>query len=199
VQPTANIPESARALFQKVIEFPDDQQERKLRQILDASGGDILQERLQEITELYYVGTMSPKSTKGLEIAEDGTVTMNTVPVKQGKVKDLSLIYMMPNLKHLALVNQPVSNITGFKDLVLLLDLNLAATEVSDLSGLTNLPSLQTLNLEHTKVKDLTPLSREKEGTAEKELPLLTKVTVSKDMLPLILDRDAQYEVLLVK
>ena len=199
MQPTANIPESARALFQKVIEFPDDQQERKLRQILDASGGDILQERLQEITELYYVGTMSPKSTKGLEIAEDGTVTMNTVPVKQGKVKDLSLIYMMPNLKHLALVNQPVSNITGLKDLVLLLDLNLAATEVSDLSGLTNLPSLQTLNLEHTKVKDLTPLSREKEGTAEKELPLLTKVTVSKDMLPLILDKDAQYDVVLVK
>ena len=117
----------------------------------------------------------------------------------QGKVKDLSLIYMMPNLKHLALVNQPVSNITGLKDLVLLLDLNLAATEVSDLSGLTNLPSLQTLNLEHTKVKDLTPLSREKEGTAEKELPLLTKVTVSKDMLPLILDKDAQYDVVLVK
>jgi Leucine-rich repeat (LRR) protein len=124
---------------------------------------------------------------------------MNTVPVKQGKVKNLSLIYMMPNLKHLALVNQPVSDVSGLKDLVLLLDLNLASTEVNDVSGLTNLPSLQTLNLEHTKVKDLTPLSRVKEGTTDKELPLLTKVTVSKDMLPLELDPGATYEVILVK
>ena len=84
-------------------------------------------------------------------------------------------------------------------DTVLLLDLNLVATEVSDISGLTNLPSLQTLNLEHTKGKDLTPLSRMKEGTTEKELPLLTKVTVSKDMLPLEMDPDATYEVILVK
>ena len=182
-----------------MIEFPDDQQERRIRAVLDATEGDILQEKLQDITELYFVGTMSPKSTKGLEIAEDGAVTMNTVPVKQGKVKDLSLIYMMPNLKHLALVNQPVSNISGLKDLVLLLDLNLTATEVSDVSGLTNLPSLQTLNLEHTKVRDLTPLSRVKEGTTDKELPLLTRVTVSKDMLPLELDPDATYEVILVK
>ena len=131
-----------------MIEFPDNQQERRLRQILDASEGDILQERLQEITELYFVGTMSPKSTKGLEVAEDGSVTMNTIPVKQGSVSNLKLVYMMPNLKHLAVVNQPLKDISGMKDLVLLLDLNLACTQVSDLSGMTNLPSLQTLNLE---------------------------------------------------
>jgi Leucine-rich repeat (LRR) protein len=199
VQPTAALPEGARSLFQKVIEFPDNQQERRLRQILEASDGDILQERLQEITELYFVGTMSPKSTKGLEISEDGTVTMNTIPVKQGSVGDLKLVYMMPNLKHLAVVNQPLKDISGMKDLVLLLDLNLACTQVSDLSGISNLPSLQTLNLEHTQVKDLTPLSRLKEGTTDKELPLLTQVTVSKDMLPLTMDPDAWYEVILVK
>lgn len=167
--------------------------------MLDASEGTILQERLQEITELYFVGTMSPKSTKGLEIAEDGTVSMNSVPVKQGKVKDLRLICMMPNLRHLALVNQPLKEISGLKDLVLLQDLNLAKTQVSDVSGLANLPSLQTLNLAHTQVKDLTPLSRVKDGTTDRELPLLTKVTVSRDMLPLILDKEARYDVILVK
>ena len=182
-----------------MIEFPDNQQERRLRQILDASDGDILQERLQEITELYFVGTMSPKSTKGLEVAENGSVTMNTIPVKQGSVSNLKLVYMMPNLKHLAVVNQPLKDISGMKDLVLLLDLNLACTQVSDLSGMTNLPSLQTLNLEHTQVKDLTPLSRLKEGTTDKELPLLTQVTVSKEMLPLTMDPDAWYDVILVK
>ena len=199
MQPTAALPEGAKSLFQKVIEFPDNQQERRLRQILDASEGDILQERLQEITELYFVGTMSPKSTKGLEVAEDGSVTMNTIPVKQGSVSNLKLVYMMPNLKHLAVVNQPLKDISGMKDLVLLLDLNLACTQVSDLSGMTNLPSLQTLNLEHTQVKDLTPLSRVKEESTDKELPLLTQVTVSKDMLPLTMDPDAWYEVILVK
>ena len=82
---------------------------------------------------------------------------------------------------------------------MLLLDLNLACTQVSDLSGMTNLPSLQTLNLEHTQVKDLTSLSRVKEGSTDKELPLLTQVTVSKDMLPLTMDPDAWYDVILVK
>ena len=106
---------------------------------------------------------------------------------------------MMPNLRHLALVNQPLKDISGLKDLVLLQDLNLARTQVSDVSGLANLPSLQTLNLEHTQVKDLTPLSRVKDGTTDRELPLLTKVTVSRDMLPLILDKEARYDVILVK
>ena len=198
-EPTANISESAKTLFQKVIEFPDEQQERKIRSLLEASEGDILQERLQEITELYYVGTMSPKSTKGLEIAADGTVTMNTIALKQGSVKDISLICMMPYLKHLALVHQPVSSIRGLQDLVLLQDLNLAGTQVSDLSGLTNLPSLRTLNLEHTQVKDLTPLSALKEGTTDRELPLLTRVTVSADMLPLEMDPEAWYDVILVQ
>jgi internalin A len=198
VQPTANISESAKLLFQKIIEFPDDQQERTIREMLDASEGDILQERLQEITELYYVGQMHPKSTKGLEIEEDGTVKLNGIVLKQGKVSDINLIYLMPNLKHLALVNQPVSDISGLRDLVLLQDLNLACTQVKDLSGLRNLPSLQTLNLEHSKVKDLTPLSQVKEGTTDRELPILTRVTVSKDMLPLELDPDAWYDVILV-
>ena len=185
-------------LFQKIIEFPDDQQERTIREMLDASEGDILQERLQEITELYYVGQMHPKSTKGLEIEEDGTVKLNGIVLKQGKVSDINLIYLMPNLKHLALVNQPVSDISGLRDLVLLQDLNLACTQVKDLSGLRNLPSLQTLNLEHSKVKDLNPLSQVKEGTTDRELPILTRVTVSKDMLPLELDPDAWYDVILV-
>ena len=198
MQPTANISESAKLLFQKIIEFPDDQQERTIREMLDASEGDILQERLQEITELYYVGQMHPKSTKGLEIEEDGTVKLNGIVLKQGKVSDINLIYLMPNLKHLALVNQPVSDISGLRDLVLLQDLNLACTQVKDLSGLRNLPSLQTLNLEHSKVKDLTPLSQVKEGTTDRELPILTRVTVSKDMLPLELDPDAWYDVILV-
>ena len=81
---------------------------------------------------------------------------------------------------------------------MLLQDLNLACTQVKDLSGLRNLPSLQTLNLEHSKVKDLTPLSQVKEGTTDRELPILTRVTVSKDMLPLELDPDAWYDVILV-
>ena len=67
-------------------------------------------------------------------------------------------------------------------------ELNVACSEVSSVKGLTDLPSLYSLNLAHTQVKDLTPL---------RELESLAEVTVSSDMLPLTLDPEAGYDVIL--
>ena len=58
------------------------------------------------------------------------------------------------------------------------------------MSGLTNLPSLYSLNLAHTQVSDLRPL---------RDLPSLAEVTVSADMLPVTLDPEAGYDVILAE
>ena len=73
---------------------------------------------------------------------------------------------------------------------MLLRELSLAGSSVEELSALTELPSLETLHLEHTGVRDLRSL---------KALPSLKTVTVSRDMLPLSWDRDARFEVILVR
>ena len=156
---------------------------------MEAAEGDIPKERLLEITELYFVGRMIPRSLEGVEIRPDGTVTVNGPEVSEGSVKNLKLISIMPYLSRLALIAQPVTSLAPLNGLVLLQEVNAASSSVSDVEGLAELPSLQVLNISHTAVKDLTPL---------KDLQMLRKVIVSLDMLPMTLDAEAYYEVFVV-
>ena len=173
------------------IEFTEalKQEERAVRRILDAQE-DIQYRQLEEIEEIYFVGTMTPGTLKGVEIAADGTVTVNGPAVKTGSVSSLDLISLMPSLRKLALINQPVKDISGLSGITRLREVNLACSGVSSVSGLTNLPSLYSLNLAHTQVSDLRPL---------RDLPSLAEVTVSADMLPVTLDPEAGYDVILAE
>ena len=173
------------------MEFTDalKQEERAIRRILD-SQEEILYRQLHGIEEIYFVGTMTPTSLKGVEIDEDGKVTVNGPEVKQGTVSSLKLISVMPALRKIALIRQPIREVSGLSGISRLREVNLACSEVESLTGLTNLPSLYLLDLRHTKVKDLRPL---------KDLPSLRKVIVSLDMLPMTLDDDVYYEVIVVK
>ena len=168
-----------------------EQEERAVRGLLrTGKGEDISYRSLHGIEELYYVGSMAPRNLAGLSVAEDGAVTMNSTAAGNGEVKDLELVSAMPYLRKLALVKQPVTDISGLSGLTLLEEINLASSPVSSLDELADLLSLRTIHLEHTRVSDLTPLGR---------LMKLETVTVSRDMLPLVLDPEARYEVVLVK
>ena len=170
-----------------MIAFPDEVQEKAIRKALGAQEGDIPLERLLEITELNIVGNNSYPDLKGLEIAEDGTVLKNSIPLKAGSVTDLTLMPYMAYLKTLSLVGQPLTEVGELSGLTLLRELNLTGSRVNTLEGLENLPSLQALNIAHTQVKDLTPL---------KNLVLLNEVVVIVEMLPLKLDEEAHYDVI---
>ena len=96
----------------------------------------------------------------------------------------------MPYLEKLALIKQPLSDLSALAGMTRLREVNLACSAVAALPELTNMPSLRSLNLAHTAVKDLTPLH---------SLPNLEEVTVSTDMLPLTLDPEATYDVVLIQ
>ena len=177
-------------MLAQMVDFPDETQEKAIRKALDAPEGDVPLERLLEITELNIVGNNSYKSLKGLEVAEDGTVLMNLIPMKEGNIRDLRLMPYMAYLKTLSLAGQPLTEAGGLSGLTLLRELNLTGSKVNTVEGMQNLPSLQTLNLAHTQVKDLRPL---------KNLPILNRVIVSVDMLPLELDPEAHYDVVVTK
>ena len=174
----------------KTIAFTENQaqEERVIRRKLDTTE-EIRYRQLEEIEEIYFVGTMAPASLAGVEIDGEGRVTVNGPEVKAGSVSNLDLITPMAGLRKLALIKQPVRNVSGLNRLMRLREVNLACSEVSTVAGLTDLPSLYLLNLAHTKVKDLTPLA---------DLPSLAEVVVSVDMIPLKIPADSRFEVILV-
>ena len=88
------------------------------------------------------------------------------------------------------LFRSPLSDVSPLNGLVMLSELYLSGDRsLTSLKDLADLPRLKTLHLEHSGVKDLSPLL---------QLPSLQTVTVSADMLPLILPEERQFTVVLV-
>lgn len=188
VPPTVVDMGAAQQLF--VVRFPDAQQEKAIRSILGKQAENIQSEELAQIRELYFCGNMVLKNTKGIEFDADGNCRVNGARVVEGSVTDLQLIGKLAYLENLALTCQPVSEVTELNNLVLLRELSLAGTRITSVEDLKEMPSLEVLHLHHTAVQDLKPLE---------DLPRLKTVTVSSDMLPLLWNEDAQFEVVLVK
>ena len=169
--------------------FPDAQQERAVRLILQKSEGDVLRPDLADVKGLYLCGNMVLEDPEDITADADGTVRVSGAPVVTGIVSDLSLIGQMVFLEKLALVDQPLDDLSPLNGLVLLTELDLRSSTVSDLSVLADLPSLTVLHLEHTAVSDLSALE---------SLPSLKTVTVSADMLPLSFTEDKPFRVILI-
>lgn len=171
------------------VSFPDDQQERAIRNALDRKEGDVLLLDLPEIRRLYFCGNMTLNSLSGVAFDAEGNAAVNGARVIEGKVRDLSVIGRMPNLEALALIAQPAEDLGALAELTLLRELSLAGTGAEELGALGRQPSLETLHLEHSAVRELAPLSA---------MRSLRSVTVSAEMLPLRWDEDAGFDVILV-
>ncbi len=171
------------------VSFPDRQQEKAIRSALGKDEGDVLLRELPEIRALYFCGNMTLRDLSAVRFDAGGNATVNAVKVVEGRVADLSVIGRMPNLEALALIRQPVKDVSPLAELTLLRELSLAGTDVESLDALGAQPSLETLHLEHSAVRDLTPLEA---------LPSLRSVTVSADMLPLRWSDGASFDVILV-
>jgi len=175
--------------FTAYITFPDVKQEEAIRNILRTDEEKIKKERLAEVTELYFVGNMALDGLESVSFVPEKGYAVTGAPVKTGPVNDLSLIGDCPYLVSLALIDQSAGSLKELSGLVLLKELYLCGCEEADLTGLTDLPGLETLHLEHSGIRDLTPLAAFKR---------LKTVTVSTDMLPLALNADADFDILLV-
>ena len=171
------------------IVFPDELQEKAVRSRLSDSSPVISEQRLIEIEELYFCGNMTADRAGAISVS-DGIWAVNTAAPGPGVITDLSLIHRMPCLKALWLDLQPLKDISGLSDHLLLGELSLAGCGQLDLAQLSDLPSLETLHLEYSGIRDLTPL---------RNLPSLRTVTVSADMVPLTWGENASFDVVLVK
>ena len=170
--------------------FPDKQQERAIREILDQPSGDVLSSDLIKITELHVCGNMVLESDAGIAIDRAGNCSVNSAPVIQGSISDLRLIGDMLALERLSLVFQQIESLSSLSPLVRLTELNVAKNPIDNVGDLSALTSLQWLHLEHTQIKDLAALNT---------LDQLNTVTVSAEMFPLSFDAATQnFDVVLV-
>ena len=183
-------PEQWESIFKDYIyvSFPDGEQREAVQLMLGTAEEQIRSERLQEVTELFFCGSMALDTDESIRF-EGGRYLVRTSAPARGIVKDLSLMKKMLNLEKLVLIGQDVDSVLPLADLPGLRELHLGGCSLESLSGIRGFASLEILHLEHTGVRDLGPLSA---------LPSLKTVTVSPDMLPLQQDPGAGYEVILI-
>ena len=164
--------------------------ENAVRAAIGKSSGNVYKSELNGVTELFMCGHMVLTDMSDVRFDADGTCRVGSGSVIDGDVTKLSACRDMPYLKRLALIRQPLSDLSPLNGLVVLEELWLSGSSVESVAALNDLPRLHTLHLEHTAVRDLKGLSA---------LPALRTVTVSTDMLPLDLEPDAPYTVRVVR
>ena len=164
--------------------------EEAVRSAIGRSEGEIYQQDLNGVTELLICGHMAHTDPSGVRFDPDGVCRVGNGKLIEGDVRKLDSIGDMPFLKRLALIRQPIEDLSPLNGLVVLEELWLSGNDIDSIDALTDLPQLHTLHLEHTAVRDLSALSA---------LPALRTVTVSVDMLPIHFDSDAAYRVRIVR
>lgn len=182
-------PESVPYGLRKVISFPDTQQERAVRKTTGIETGDLQEQDLQSITELYFCGKTVLQMEQPMRYS-DGSWYVNGAPVLRGAIQDLSIMEKMYYLESLTMVGQNITSINALSRLEILQHLNISGNPITSLSLKDGFRNLVTLNISHTGIRSLV-------GIAPPDT--LKIIYVSADMLPLELDQDASYQVLLVR
>lgn len=171
------------------ITFPDTQQERAVRQAIGITAGEVREEDLQSITQLHFCGKTVLKEPQSIQYG-DGNWTVNGATVSPGSIRDLSLMEKMYYLESLTLVQQNITSIHSLSRLEILQHLNISGNPITSIPMKDGFRNLVTLNISHTQVRSLVNIFAPE---------TLKTVFVSADMLPMELDKDASYQVLLVK
>lgn len=182
-------PSSIPASLINKVPFPDFLQERAVRQAACIETGDLQEQDLQNITQLHFCGKTVLRDPQSIRYS-DGSWYVNGAPVSTGSIKDLSLMEKMYYLESLTLVQQDVTSIKALSQLEILQQLDISGNPISYLSLKDGFRNLVTLNISHTQIRSLAGISAPQ---------TLKTIYVSADMLPMELDKDASYRVLLVK
>lgn len=164
--------------------------ENAVRTAIRKSDGEIYKSDLNGVTALLLCGHMVLSDLSDVHFDAEGVCRVGSGAVIEGDVRKLDAIGEMPFLRRLALIRQPIGDLSPLNGLVVLEELWLSGNDIDSIDALTDLPRLHTLHLEHTAIRDLSGLSR---------FPALRTVTVSIDMLPLTMEQDAPYRVRIVR
>ena len=164
-------------LFGQVVDIPDPNLNRLIRQELDIHGGrQLTQADMLRLTHIHWSDEGIADLT-GLEHATNlEVVIMNANPVTDlsplGGLLHLEKLHMgwvhirhldeianVTSLKDLYAARCGIEDISGLAGLINLVTLNLAVNEIVDISSLANLTNLGVLNIQRNPIVDYSPIS----------------------------------------
>jgi len=152
---------SLKFVEEKVINIPDANLAKRLRQILKlAANEDITTSNILGLTVLIYNGIKLPDSERisnleGLQYA----VNLTRLELQYNKITNIEALKTLTKLKKLALNHNHISNFSSIKDLIYLKELFISGNPISDFSPIKALTQLEMLNLYQTKISDISFLA----------------------------------------
>ncbi len=136
----------------KIIEFHDKGLEIIVRNIIKKPEGDIFENELDGITEIYAIGDniASGENYPAVQYPQNPrTYKVN------GSIKSLKDIAHFKNLKQLTLVYQSINDFAPLAELKNLETLNISDNKISDLAFLKGMKKLKSLNVSYNKLTEI--------------------------------------------
>lgn len=147
-------------LTDHVMDWKDDALESAVRTELGITDGDVMLSDVYDLTEmdLDYSGKNDSGKIKDISALSELT-NLRTLKLERNDLTDISALSDLTNLSALYLNgNSNLEDIGAVKNLTSLVTLEIGSTGVSDLSALAGLTKLKTLNAPGNGISDLTPL-----------------------------------------
>lgn len=160
-RPSNNIPASPSAIPSnapetKIIEFYDEGLEIIVRNIINKPEGDIFENELDGITEIFAMGDyITPEKNYSTVSYPPDPRTYKV----NGSIKSLKDIKYFKNLKHLTLVYQNIKDFTPISELKDLESLNISDNKISDLAFLKGMKKLKSLNVSNNKLTGISQVA----------------------------------------
>lgn len=152
----SEIPSNTPEPETNIIDFYDEGLETIVRNIINKPEGDIFENELDGITEIFAMGDyITPEKNYPTVCYPPNPRTYKV----NGSIKSLKDIANFKNLKHLTLVYQNIKDFTPLADLKELESLNISDNKISDISFVKGMKKLKSLNVSYNKLTDLSQIA----------------------------------------
>jgi len=139
-----------------VINFPDKNLEKAIREEIQCPNGDILKDDVAKITTLQNTQAKHITNLSGLE----NLTNLAMLNLSNNQISNIEPLKGLINLTNLNLASNKMTNIEPLKNLTSLTHLNLAINQMANIDPLKGLTNLTNLNLASNKMTNIAPLKR---------------------------------------
>jgi len=138
----------------EVVVFADPNLEAAIRDAIDKPSGDILNNDLCELTELFHA-ELNIVNLSGIEYC----VALTELSFNESQITDISAISGLTKLTTLDLSDNQITDISAISGLINLTKLHISSNRISDISALSGLTNFTNLALYNNQISNISALS----------------------------------------
>ncbi|MCI2254210.1 leucine-rich repeat domain-containing protein [Domibacillus sp. PGB-M46] len=139
---------------QQIVNIPDYNLEKVIREELNKPTGNILKEDMITLTQLNGEG----KGITNLEGIENA-INLEKLDLRENKIIDISPLEKLNSLTTLILYSNQITDISSLSNLKNLMFLSLDENQISNITPISSLMNLKTLYLSDNQITDISPVA----------------------------------------